>query len=146
MKFGSAASTTALESDGLFDHRPALGAPHNLPEPRHVDVARTILRNPAGPGWSAWLLRRTRRCRLLGTIPIVILVAAEAVFSVTHASSSIVAGIVCERKAVSKLAPTPLAPFFSAWYVASHVAGEAEHERLKAPYSRVFQLLTGKQV
>ena len=104
VKVCAAANATALEPDGLFDDRPALGASHHLPEPRHVDVARTVLRDAASAGWSAGLLRRTR-CRFLGTIPVVILVAAEAVFSVTHALSSIVAGIVCERQAVSKLTP-----------------------------------------
>jgi hypothetical protein len=155
VKLCAAPGATALESDALFDHGAALGAPHDLPEPRHVDVARTILRNATGSGRSARLLRRALRCRLLRTIPVVILVAAEAVFSVTHALSSMVAGIVCERKAVSKPAsgrresrngPTQLAPFFTAWYVASHVASEVERERVPSTAFVRLSLLTAKQV
>jgi hypothetical protein len=66
-----------------------------------------------------------------------------------------VAGIVCERKARSKPAsgrresrngPTQLAPFFSAWYVASHVASEIERERVPNPAFAQLSLLTAKQV
>ena len=155
MKLCATPGATAFESDHFLDDRPALGTPDHLPKPRHVDVAGTILRNPAGTRRRARLLRWALRCRLLRTIPVVILVAAEAVFSVTHALSSMVAGIVCERKAVSKPAsgrresrngPTQLAPFFSAWYVASQVASEIERERVPSTVFARLSLLTAKQV
>ena len=152
MEVGAAARATALEPyassmtarTGSIDH---------LPEPRHVDVAGTVLRNAPSSGRSAGLLRRTRR-RLLGTILIVILVSAEALLSVTHGCPQ--SRRDCMRApSRSELRPgrrgssdalAQLAPFFTAWYVASHVASEAGHERVKAPRSRDFRLLTAKQV
>jgi hypothetical protein len=104
MKFGAAPTATALEPNLRLDHRPALRAPDDLSKPRHVDIAGTILRNPAGSGRRARLLRWARRGGFFRTIAVVILVPAQTVFSIAHVLYSLTAGILCDGEAGSKLA------------------------------------------
>ena len=86
MEFSSAPGTAAVEANIGLDDRAALRTPNDLAKARHVDIARSVLGNPARAGRSAGLRRRSRRfrLRLRLAIAIVILIAAQAVFAVAH--------------------------------------------------------------
>jgi hypothetical protein len=96
VQLGATSGAPCLEPDLTLDHRTALRAPDHLPEPRHVDVARAVLGNSPRPCRCAWLRRRPRCRRLLRTIAVVILIAAQTIFSVAHVRGSTAAAILCD--------------------------------------------------
>lgn len=84
MQVGATTGTAAVQPDFCVEGGAARGAPDDLAKPRHVDIARPVLRNPARAGRRAGFLGRARGLRLGLTAPVVILVAAQAVFAVAH--------------------------------------------------------------
>jgi len=84
MEIGAAAGTAALESNLRVQRCAARRATHDLSKSRHVDIARSILRNPPRAGWGARLTGWSSGLRLGLPVSIVVLVPAQAVLAFAH--------------------------------------------------------------
>ena len=84
VQLGTAPAASIVEPDVFPCQMSALGAPHDVAEPRHVDVPGAVLGDSACPCGSTWFRRRTRRGGSWRPVTVTILIASLAVLPVTH--------------------------------------------------------------